>query len=88
MICPPAIWNSRSYECIEVHYAYRNNDWAPKYDAVPFIDHLESAVDKAVIYDYVFSGLQDSDGNVLYFRTGKNLSITLDNIGDSGVEVD
>lgn len=80
--------NNRSYERIEINYEYRNNDWADKYDAVPFIDKLKSSTEKAVIYDSIFSGLEDAKGNVLYFRTGENLTIVLDNLGDEGVEVD
>lgn len=49
----------------------------------------------ATIYDSIFKGFagnpehgESNQKNTLYFRTGEDLTITLDNIGDEGVEVD
>ena len=52
------------------------------------IGKLKTSAKKAEIYDSIFSGFEDEEGNILYFRTGENLTIVFDNVGDEGVEID
>lgn len=44
--------------------------------------------DQVTIYTSVFSGVKGDADVRLYFRTGEDLTITLDNPGDAGVAVD
>lgn len=87
--------NNFEYERIEVDQEYfhsnpfvYNEEWR-KYDFVdlPGVGKLNTYTEKSVIYNSVFSGLTGI-GGALYFRTGENLTIVVDNLGDEGVETD
>lgn len=76
--------NNFAYENIEVSFVFDSGNMMGILSG-----KLISSSEKAVIYDSSFSGLENEDGNVvLYFRTGENLTIVPDNLGDSGIEVD
>lgn len=87
--------NYREYDQIEIEYqSFRNGEWnQPKVGAYP-TNRLRELRTKE-IYDSIFSGVCMGSSNYasdydwgLFFRTGSDLTITLDNPGDEGVEVD
>lgn len=78
---------SRAYERIEVHYE-DGDHYSSGYSSLPDMGGIKLTADKVVINGSTYSGFADQDGNKLYFRTGNDLTIVLDNIGDEGVEVD
>ena len=90
--------NNREYECIslrmhdfsipasyfDINRVYDNSyEWNISNSILCKFNDIT----QAVIYDSTFSGLTNGK-KTLFFRTGENLTIILDNIGDAGIEID
>lgn len=78
---------SRDYERIEIQYE-KGDNYPYGYNSLPDMDRIKTTADKKVINGSIYTGFVDQDGDELYFRTGNNLTIVLDKVGDAGVEVD